>query len=340
MGEAKRRKQLLGFSYGKPESEHFQIGENKILNDAGRYGLKTPPWLNKWGFTDNADSNNPPIDITAVRASMEYIEQNFDSIKTFNTDDSSYTIKHLVENRIGQYVANGELIIAMINCGFKFKQWSVSSPNCLFNVSEKSLNMAREKSTSTPDIVNFKNSSYFVPKLVGENILVTGRAGCGKSCALSKLVKQYLMLNKKVFVFGVTYSTFNIPDYFNFKSSYLTKATAKPLFSLSEFYDLPDSFYNQEKYDVIVIDDFRSLSEESRRDLLLLLKEAKTNFIFCIQTLLKEDAEIIKYFNKVYIGYYKDISQLAINLAKETESLKICTENNFVFNFLKIEPKR
>ena len=46
--------------------------DNKIKNDAPLYGLKTPPCLNKWGFTHNADLDNPPINITAVRASIEY----------------------------------------------------------------------------------------------------------------------------------------------------------------------------------------------------------------------------------------------------------------------------
>ena len=36
MGEARRRKQILGSEYGKPKSEHSQIGENKILNNAGK----------------------------------------------------------------------------------------------------------------------------------------------------------------------------------------------------------------------------------------------------------------------------------------------------------------
>ena len=142
MDEAKRRKQLLSSEYGKAESEYSQIGENKILNDASKYGLKTPPWLNKWGFTDNANLDNPPIDIVVVKASMEYINRQFYSIKTINRNISSYSIKHIVEQRIGQYVANGELIIAMINCGYDYKQWSISCPNCWFNVSQRSIDKA------------------------------------------------------------------------------------------------------------------------------------------------------------------------------------------------------
>ena len=121
-----------------------KIAKSRILNDAAKYGLKTPLWLNKWGFTDNANLDNPPINIIAVKAAMKYIERNFYPIKTFNTSNSSYGIKHLVEDRIEQYLANGELIIAMINCGYDYKQWSISSPNCWFNISKKSINNARK----------------------------------------------------------------------------------------------------------------------------------------------------------------------------------------------------
>ena len=123
--------------------------DRKIFNDAGKYGLKTPPYSNKWGFTDRANLDCPPIDITAVRASMKYIEQNFDLIKTFNISHSSYKIKHIVQKKIEQYVANGELIIAMINCGFKFQRWPGTSANCFFNASRKSLNKARKEKHPT-----------------------------------------------------------------------------------------------------------------------------------------------------------------------------------------------
>ena len=119
-----------------------KTAKSRILNDAGKYGLETPMWLNKWGFTDNANGDNPPINIIAVKSSMDYINRNFYPIKTFNKHESSYGIKHLVEEKIGQYVANGELIVAMINCGYNYKQWSVNLPNCWFNVSQKSINKA------------------------------------------------------------------------------------------------------------------------------------------------------------------------------------------------------
>ena len=137
--------QLLGLEYIQFENEYSYKDENKILNDASKYGLKTPPWLNKWGFTDNANLNNPPIDIVVIKASMDYIDRQFSSIKTINRKTSSYKIKHIVEKQIGQYVANGELIIAMINCGYDYKQWSINCPNCWFNVSQKSIDKARKR---------------------------------------------------------------------------------------------------------------------------------------------------------------------------------------------------
>ena len=95
MCEVKRRKQLLGSRYNKPSFESSRTFKSRILNDAPQYSLKTPPWLNKWGFTDNANLDNPPIDIAAIEASMNYIDQKFYPIKTFNTSQSSYRIKHL-----------------------------------------------------------------------------------------------------------------------------------------------------------------------------------------------------------------------------------------------------
>ena len=52
--------------------------------------------------------------------------------RQINTKISSYGLKHIIERYRKQYVSNGELIAAMIKCGFK-----TSKPkgiNCCFNI--------------------------------------------------------------------------------------------------------------------------------------------------------------------------------------------------------------
>ena len=71
----------------------------------------------------------------------DFINMEFVKRKTLNKKRSSYGIKHYVERRIGRrdkYVSNGELINAMIACGFDYELTHPGSPNYHFNVSEKS----------------------------------------------------------------------------------------------------------------------------------------------------------------------------------------------------------
>ena len=42
--------------------------------------------------------------------------------KTINGSVSSYYLKHIVERAVGEYTSNGELIAAMIICGYKHKR--------------------------------------------------------------------------------------------------------------------------------------------------------------------------------------------------------------------------
>ena len=64
--------------------------------------------------------------------------------KSINRKHSSYGIKHLVERAIASYTTNGELIAAMLICGFSHKTYMLRNgkicPNADFNISEKSIN--------------------------------------------------------------------------------------------------------------------------------------------------------------------------------------------------------
>ncbi len=61
--------------------------------------------------------------------------------KTMNPRYSSYGLKHLAEDEIGEYVTNGAFIAAAIHCGFPYRLID-ESPNVLFGISEKSLKAA------------------------------------------------------------------------------------------------------------------------------------------------------------------------------------------------------
>jgi len=68
------------------------------------------------------------------------------------TDDTnrrydSYSLKHLVERRIGGHLSNGVLIAAAIHCGFSIKQARLY-PNVLFNMSEDSILEKHQESLS------------------------------------------------------------------------------------------------------------------------------------------------------------------------------------------------
>ncbi len=67
---------------------------------------------------------------------VNWIEANFDAIKTFNQRHTSYGMKHIFEANGGFYISNGAFKGAMLKCGFKVKD--KAELNWTFNVSEKS----------------------------------------------------------------------------------------------------------------------------------------------------------------------------------------------------------
>lgn len=68
---------------------------------------------------------------------VEWINTNFDSIKSINERHTSYGLKHIFENNGGFYISNGAFKGAMLQCGFEAKD--ESALNWKFNVSEKSI---------------------------------------------------------------------------------------------------------------------------------------------------------------------------------------------------------
>lgn len=97
--------------------------------------LKAPGLMN-YGFS-SMQNNQAPIDFDRVERLIPLCKSLFKPIKSLNKRHSSYSLKHVVENIIGDYVSNGELISAMIILGYSFKIAHYDSPNCYFNVSAK-----------------------------------------------------------------------------------------------------------------------------------------------------------------------------------------------------------
>jgi len=103
--------------------------------------VQLPENLFKCGFLNPSDKlfneKDQIIDTNSLGEIIDFIDSNFTKIKSINKRQLSYGIKHDVEKRIGKYVCNGDLIAAMIICGFEY-EIAESNINCLFNISENS----------------------------------------------------------------------------------------------------------------------------------------------------------------------------------------------------------
>lgn len=97
------------------------------LNNVGRIGFlneNAPDW----------------VDNERINFVVDFLRPISKKIKSINYSSSSYGIKHGVERAIGMYISNGELIIAMLKLGFKYKRPPGNAGvNCYFNISSHSL---------------------------------------------------------------------------------------------------------------------------------------------------------------------------------------------------------
>ena len=97
------------------------------------------------GYDGNDEFDPLEFDMARVESVREIIRPRLRKVKNINRDYTSYGIKHRVEEQIEAsveplrgYVANGELIYAMILEGFDVLRFG---KNASFNVSEGSLNI-------------------------------------------------------------------------------------------------------------------------------------------------------------------------------------------------------
>jgi hypothetical protein len=76
-----------------------------------------------------------------VHEICEWIRQHLRPTHRANPYRSSYGLKHIVEQDL-DYVANGELIAAMLMCGYRFVK---IGPNARFNLSEKTVRAVTQR---------------------------------------------------------------------------------------------------------------------------------------------------------------------------------------------------
>lgn len=104
-------------------------------------GVKVPENLYKFGLSSSYPKSQPDENFN-----LEIIEKCISAIdaclvRTSNKKTkSSYGLKHILEKAIGQYVANGEAIVALIAKGYKLKfPTDVRNPNPVFNLDAKKI---------------------------------------------------------------------------------------------------------------------------------------------------------------------------------------------------------
>lgn len=90
-----------------------------------------PSDLFRFGFKTKPSSPIEPLSKDRVDKIADWVSPRLEKSKNILEVPSSYGIKHLVERGMGEYVSNGELIAAMLICGFKY---GVSYKNAYFNL--------------------------------------------------------------------------------------------------------------------------------------------------------------------------------------------------------------
>ncbi|MDE8649480.1 hypothetical protein PXH69_31380 [Rhodococcus qingshengii] len=84
----------------------------------------------------------------SVEMLCRWLMDNFEPRKTINEQANSYTLKHLAEEDLGIYVANGELIAAALIVEYPYRKCSSTSPNADFGMSSRSITAIRRRLTS------------------------------------------------------------------------------------------------------------------------------------------------------------------------------------------------
>jgi len=95
-----------------------------------------------WAFDRIDDGEIASGDISKhpeeFKAICDFLNKNIGHTKTVNTKgNSSYGLKHIVEDMIHHYISNGMFMAAALACGYKMKYKSDDGPNAYFAMSQK-----------------------------------------------------------------------------------------------------------------------------------------------------------------------------------------------------------
>ena len=107
--------------------------------------MKKLPKLTQSGFDvklSNYRKDEETFDENKMAKIKWFINVYLDKQKQINTDNSSYGLKHILEDHLGFYVSNGECIKAFIDCGFNVRPHGI---NAYFNVSKKDVKLVNAK---------------------------------------------------------------------------------------------------------------------------------------------------------------------------------------------------
>lgn len=121
------------------------VREQQFREEAYYRNLKLPPYICAHGlrpytpYTSRKEEVSYDINFENVELAINLIKRYLTTRKTINLKYSSYWLKHLVEKKLACYISNSELIIAMLTCGYQYKQIDGNSPNCYFNVSSQAI---------------------------------------------------------------------------------------------------------------------------------------------------------------------------------------------------------
>lgn len=94
-----------------------------------------PKFLFRKGF-DQEPKEEEAVNDKAVKQIAAFIKEHFKSTRTMNYKQSSYRLMKLMERCHGYQIElnNGDLIAAMLKCGYRYKISDTNSLNCYFNV--------------------------------------------------------------------------------------------------------------------------------------------------------------------------------------------------------------
>ena len=107
--------------------------------------MRELPKLSHEGFINGKSTQKEVFfDAAKIEKIKCFIVENIGRIKTINRSDSSYSLKHIIEGLIGEYVSNGECIKAFIELGFNVAEQQ-GGLNAYFNVSGADLAMIKHK---------------------------------------------------------------------------------------------------------------------------------------------------------------------------------------------------